>query len=382
MASSQKSDLTRGKTERISLKTLIIAATIWDAFVVAFGMSYDPPFLNTTGLNSPPPQLMTAFYPNEAMFFHALAIPFIAILSYTTLIVCNVQESARSCNKPTITGSFVLASPSSSLHNVQRLGKLVAVSGILWIGLALGMISALLLLVALWPRKSTEQEEFNLRGRNLASLCIWSAVIGILSPQLWERTLSTGDSQWGATITIAHGALLSATHIHVIITIIDAALVGLIVKVFRADKYKGIPGLFVKIGLYGTLIGIPTTTIATYFTVPMGIEAHNGIEAFAAILLQSALFVTYAVMYVEAKNLGIRSPLGILKNLMTFGMLFILFWVNVVVTASGIVRCHQYFTFHRSAKRAGFHHRARAHTHHAYCPNSAHAHRPSLSGEG
>ena len=110
----------------------------------------------------------------------------------------------------------------------------------------------------------------------------------------------------------------------------------MIVKVFRADKYGGIPGLFVKIGLYGTLVGIPATTIATYATVPMGIEAHNGIEVFASILLQSALFVAYAVMYMEAKNLGIRSPLGILKNLMTFGLLFTLFWVNVVVTLPGL----------------------------------------------
>lgn len=203
-------------------------------------------------------------------------------------------------------------------------------------GLALGMVSALMLIVGLWPKKNLNQEEFNIRGRNLASLCIWGAVIGVLSATIVGAYASTGDSQWGATTNIAHGALLSATHIHVIITIIDAALVGLIVKVFRADKYSGIPGLFVKIGLYGTLVGIPATTIATYATVPMGIEAHNGIEVFASILLQSALFVAYAVMFMEAKNLGIRSPLGILKNLMSFGMLFILFWVNVVVTLPGL----------------------------------------------
>jgi hypothetical protein len=332
--SNQIPNVAKGKNERISLKTLIIIATAWDALVVAVGMSYDPPFLNTTGLSSPPPQLMIAFYPNEAMFFHSLAIPFIAILTYTTLIVCNVHEQVRNAIKLAITGSFVLASPAALY--IMFNGQSSAASGILWIGLALGMISALMLMVGVWPRKNGTQAEFNIRGRNLASLCIWSAVIGVLSATIVGAYASTGDSQWGASTTIMHGALLSATHIHVIITIIDAALVGLIVKVFKADQYTGIPGLFVKIGLYGTLIGIPTTTIATYATVPMGIEAHNGIEAFAAILLQSALFVTYAVMFMEAKNFGIKSPLGILKNLMTFGMLFILFWVNVVVTLPGL----------------------------------------------
>ena len=113
----------------------------------------------------------------------------------------------------------------------------------------------------------------------------------------------------------------------------------------------------------------------------MGIEAHNGIEAFAAILLQSALFVTYAVMFMETKNLGIRSPVGILKNMMTFGMLFILFWVNVVVTLPRIVCGHQHFTIQWSAQRTGLHHRARTHARNAYRPNSADAHCQSISSE-
>ncbi len=322
------------RSERISLKTLIIIATSWDAFVVAFGMSYDPPFLNTTGLSSPPTQLMTAFYANEAMFFHALAIPFIAVLVYATLRICEVPRQIYLATKFTMTTSFVLASPSALYIMLE--GQNSTVFGVLWIGLALGMLSAILLIVGLWPKRNPNQEEMKLRGRNLSTLVLWAGVIGVLSATIVGAYASTGDSQWGATTTIPDGALLQATHIHVVIAIIDAALVALIVKVFKADKYKGIPGLFVKIGLYGTLFGIPATTIATYATVPMGLEAHNGIEVFGAILLQSALFIMYAIMAEERKLLGSRSPLAIMKNLMTFGMLFILFWVNVVVTLPGI----------------------------------------------
>lgn len=320
--------------ELVSLKTLIIGTTCWIGFVVAFGMSFDPPFLNTTGLTSPPTQLIIGFYPNEAMFFHAIAIPFIAVLVYTTLLICRVTDPLYSAIKFTATSSFLLASPSA-LYIVLN-GQNPTAYGFLWMGLSLGMLSAILLIIALWPKRDPDQEEMNFLGRNLASLVIWSAVIGVLSATIVGTYASTGDSQWGALKTIPEGGLITATHIHVVITIIDAALVGLIIKAFRADKYSGIPGLFVKIGLYGTLIGIPATTIATYATVPMGIEAHNGIEAFAAILLQSALFVTYAIMYVEAKKFGSFSPVAILKNLMTFGMLFILFWVNVVVTLPGL----------------------------------------------
>jgi hypothetical protein len=322
------------RTERVSLKTLIIIATAWDAFVVALGMSYDPPFLNTTGLSSPPAQLMTEFYPNEAMFFHALAIPFIAVLVYATLLICKIPKQFYTATKFMITGSFVLASPSALYILLE--GQNSTVFGILWIGLALGMLSAVLLIIGLWPKKDENQQEMKLRGRNLSTLALWTGVIGVLSATMVGAYASTGDPQWGATTPIVNGALLEATHIHVVIAIIDAALVALIVKVFKADRYQGIPGLFVKIGLYGTIIGIPTTAIATYATVPLGMPAHDGVEAFAAILLQAALFVTYAIMYMEVKRLGIRSPIGIFKNLMTFGMLFILFWVNVVVTLPGL----------------------------------------------
>ncbi|MCL5068033.1 MAG: hypothetical protein M1368_06745 [Thaumarchaeota archaeon] len=327
-------DVPTQKTERLSLRTLIIFATAWDGFVVAFGISYDPPFLNSTGLSSPPPQLMTLFYSNEAMFFHALAIPFIAVLVYATLLICNVKGQLYQAIKISITGSFFLASPSALF--IMLFGQNSSVFGVLWIGLALGMLAAILLIIALRPTKSKNSEEMNLHGANLANLVVWTGVMGVLSATIVGAYASTGESQWGALTTIPHGALITATHIHVVISIVDAALVGLIVKAFRADRYIGIPGLFIKIGLYGTLLGIPTTTIATYATVPMGIEAHNGIEAFAAILLQSALFITYAIIYTEAKKLGTRYTIGILKNMMTFGLLFILFWVNVVVTLPGM----------------------------------------------
>ena len=95
---------------------------------------------------------MTAFYPNEAMFFHALAIPFIAILTYTALIVCNVQDPLGSAISLTITGSFVLASPAA-LYIMFNGWQRLRISGILWIGLALGMLSALMLIVGLWPKE-------------------------------------------------------------------------------------------------------------------------------------------------------------------------------------------------------------------------------------
>jgi hypothetical protein len=44
----------------------------------------------------------------------------------------------------------------------------------------------------------------------------------------------------------------------------------------------------------------------------------------------------FAAMYEEAKRLHVRGPLGVLRESLTFGMLFVLFWVNIAVTLPGI----------------------------------------------
>ncbi len=316
------------------MKSLIVFALIWDLVILFFGMLFAPPFQALTNQLSLPESLVRFFYPYEAMFFHALAIPFIAVLVYATLAIFGTRGRLASFTIATVTLGFVVSS-LSGLYIVLEGANPIAF-GALWVGLALGVLAALGLLRTTWPGREDGQPTMNLRGRNLASLCVWVSVLGVLSAAAVGAYASLGSSMWGAASTIPSGKLIAATHEHVIITIIDASLVALIAKEFRADLYGGISGLFVKVGLYGILVGVPTTAVATYATVPMGVAAHTSITAFAGILLQSSLFVAYGVIYVEAKNIRGRLPLGVVKNIMTFGLLFILFWVNVAVTLPGI----------------------------------------------
>ena len=302
--------------------------------MVLFGMLFAPPFQGITSILSLSDSLLRFFYQYEAMFFHALALPFIAVLVYATLAIFGTRGRLAL----TITAAVTLGYAVSSLSALYILFKgydSVAFET-LWVGLALGVVAAIGLIRSTWPRRDPGQETMNFRGRNLASLCVWVSILGVLSASAVGGYASLGDSMWGGTAAIPSEGLISANHEHVIITIIDAALVAIIVKEFRADLYTGTPVIFVKIGLYGTLIGVPTTAVGTYATVPLGVAAHTSITAFAGILLQAALFVAYAVIYVEAKKLRPRALVGVLKDMMTFGLLFILFWVNVVVTLPGI----------------------------------------------
>lgn len=316
------------------LKSLIVVATLWDFGIALFGMIYAPPFATAMSIFSPPSYLMRFFYPFEGMYFHALAIPFIAVLVYATLVVFRARGKAVWFTAISATASFPISS-LAALYVVLTGASRFAYD-ILWAGLGLGALAALGLLVTTWPKRDWGQATMNLSGRNLASLCVWISVIGVLSAAAVGVYASFGSSMWGAASSFTGSALAAATHEHAMITMIDASLVALIVKEFKADLYYGIPGLFVKIGLYGTLLGIPTVAVATYATMPMGVVAHNAIIGFAAILLQAALFVTYAIIYTEAKNLKTGFVAGIARNMMMFGLLFILFWVNVVVTLPGI----------------------------------------------
>jgi len=317
-----------------SLKSLVVVAIAWDFSIAVFGMLFSPGFQGLTGPLSLPDSLLRFFYQYEAMFFHALAIPFIAALVYATVGIFGTRGKPAEVVVAAITLGYVISS-LSALYILFKGADTLAFET-LWVGLTLGVLAALGLLLTTWPRREPGQAAMSLRGRNLASLCVWVSILGVLSAVAVGTYASMGDSMWGGTATIPSMGLIAATHQHVIITIIDAALVALIVKEFRADLYAGIPGTFVKIGLYGTLLGVPTTAISAYATVPYGIAAHNSIIAFAGILLQASLFVFYAVAYVEAKRFGHRLLSGVVANMMTFGMLFILFWVNVVVTLPGI----------------------------------------------
>ena len=320
------------KTSSLSLKWLVVVAVTWDFLIVVFGMLFAPPFQGVTSVLSLSDTLLRFFYQYEAMFFHALAIPFVAVLVYATLEIFGTRGRLAFVVTAAVTVGYAISSVSA-LYILFKGADSTAFEA-LWAGLALGVVAALGVLWITWPKKDPGQSTMNFRGRNLASLCVWASVLGVLSAAAVGGYASLGESMWGGTATIPSMGLIAATHEHVIITIVDAALVALIVKEFRADLYEGIPGVFVKIGLYGTLLGVPTTAVATYATVPLGVAAHTSITAFAGILLQSALFVAYAIIYVEAKK--VRPPIGVLRNIMTFGLLFILFWVNVVVTLPGI----------------------------------------------
>jgi hypothetical protein len=315
------------------LRPLTIFAIIWEFAVVLFGMVFAPPFQGLNRAVGLPDSVMRLFFPYESMLFHALAVPFVAVLAYTALAIFDSRGRLADFVTMAVTLGFTLAS-ASALY-VLLAGSNPIAFGALWSGLSFCVMGALGLVGALWPGKE-KREVAAVRGRSLAQIAVCLAIACLLVAVSVGAYASTGSTQWGAPSSFDGFRLVVASHTHVVITIIDAAIVALIARHFAADAYRGLPGLFVKIGLYGLVVGIPTTTVATIATVPMGVAAHNAITVFAGILLQASLFVMYAILAVEARKPGFRGVGGVLRRALPFGMLLILFWVNVVVTLPGI----------------------------------------------
>jgi len=325
--------LSREDAQRRALKWLFLVATAWDLAIVAFAGPFAPPLEDAQKMLGLQDYLMRRFFAFESLFFHSLAVPFTAALVFATLLLFRLPRRTERAVIVTSTAGFMLA--SIAMLYIVLVTEDVWIYTMMVLGLGLCVASGLIMAIAYFPR-SEEGSPMRLRGRSLVTLALWVSIVATLASVALGVFASTGSTEWGAVASFEKFRLMVASHEHTVITVIDAAIIVLVVKHYKADGYKGVPGAFVKWGLYGMIVGVPTVTVSTFGTVPIGVEAHNAITIFATILLQAALFIMYAIMAVEWRRLRIGGMRGLAKNIMSYGMLFVIFWVNVVVTLPGI----------------------------------------------
>jgi hypothetical protein len=319
-------------------KHLILFAVTWELAQVLILVVYTPPFdglLVAVGL---PTQSSLPLYAFQSLFFHALAIPFIAALTYIVLLKFPVKKRTSLFIMATITAGFLLTSVGGM--GTAFLGSSLVVQGVFSMGLILSFLSGLALLLGLWPRDFSKSSP-RLGDFDLPRLVLWLCVLSVLSTAALGSYAAMGSQAWGATGTVSAFGLVKAAHEHVIITVADVAIVILIAEHYGVRRSMGISGIFGRLGYYLCLLGVPFVTITTYASVPFGVEAHNAITPSAILLLQGALFFMYGIFADLVRRQKTGNALsdvfrGVFADPLTFGLLFIFFWVNVVVTLPGI----------------------------------------------
>lgn len=208
-------------------------------------------------------------------------------------------------------------------------------------GLTISLSAGMALLLGLWPQRDSFESLMRLGRFDLPSIVLWLCVLSVVSTAIIGSYAAMGSQAWGATGSISRFGLVKASHEHVIITVVDVAIVMLVAEHYGVRRFVGVRGLFGKLGYYMCLFGVPLVTVTTYVSIPFGVEAHNAITPSATLILQGSLFFMYAILadiVIKQKTGNYVKDLlrGIFGDPVTFGLLFIFFWVNVVVTLPGI----------------------------------------------
>jgi hypothetical protein len=119
----------------------------------------------------------------------------------------------------------------------------------------------------------------------------------------------------------------------------------LIAKWFGAERYGGTPGLLAKIGLYGVLVGTPVVTVSTFLEASPLAATSGELTILGSIPMLASVFVMCAVAAEEAKRLRVKGPLGIVRESLTFGLLFLPYWINIVVMLPSVYIDSHYTRF-------------------------------------
>jgi hypothetical protein len=329
--------LLQGRPSRV-VKTLILSALICEFLQVLLLLAFTVPLrpdldlLGGTALLSGM-SFRVIFLFHQSVFYHSLAAPFIAILLYVTLLVFNLSGFAAECAVYSVTIGFMLAVTGGM--TTIFVGWNLFAHGVFLLGLLASFVAGVFLLATLNPFAIASKKQA-WRSR-LVRLNIWIAVLFVLATAVVGAYASMGSSQWGASAIIDEFVFIRSAHEHAIITIVDAAIVVIAAEHFEIAGFGGLRRFSSDVGMYSMLIGIPTVAIATYASVPFGVAAHNVITAIAVLLLQGALFVTYAMMADIVLRPGRGSTVAkLFRDPLVFGLLFTFLWVNVAVSLPGI----------------------------------------------
>jgi hypothetical protein len=329
-----------GRKRETLIKALILFALVCEFLQVLLFLAFTPPLESVANIMGVISSTLRAnfdvtFFFHQSIFYHSLAAPFIAVLVYVVLLIFDLTGFAARYAMYSVTAGYLLVLVGGLSQIVTRWNPIA--QGIFLTGLSVCFTAGVALLFAFNPFAKTAARERQSRRWRLIRLNMWLAVLLVLATAALGAYASLGSAQWGASGVIAKFGLVKSAHEHAMVAIIDAAIVILVAEHFGVVRFGGQRGLFIDLGMYSMLAGIPVVAIATYASIPFGVAAHNVITPSAALLLQGALFVTYAIM----ADMTLRPGKGgvfskLFGDPLAFGLLFTFVWVDVVVTLPGI----------------------------------------------
>ena len=268
--------------------------TGWEALIVAL-----------LGMISAPMQRLLGFSVNlpEAervgrivMVYHALAIPFVAAITYLILdIVPTGEDVARSVRRA-ITPGYMLTSVGALAFAYA--GRSWLFHGLMLLGMSLVFYAGLVLAEGLWPGRhpNTDPAYAHVRSLSLERAAFFTvAVTTLISSAIGAGAGAFFGNGFEAVLAedIVHqehnlGELAVIAHLHIMLALIDVAIFLLIVRWFD------LKGPLHKAAMPLTILGTLVMAVGCWGVMVWKGIAHTIIYGGSSLVLLAALLMTIA----------------------------------------------------------------------------------------
>ncbi|HNS52052.1 MAG TPA: hypothetical protein PKO09_12825 [Anaerolineae bacterium] len=241
-----------------STRGLLLAATAWEAIIVAL-----------LGLMSAPMQELLGFSVSllEAervgrivMVYHALAIPFVAAVTYLILDLVPTTEEVTQSVRRAITPGYILVSIGGLVF--AYLGRSWLFHGLFLLGQALVFYSGVMLAAGLWPgrHRNTDPAYAHLGSISLERVAFFvvtattlisaliGAGVGSFFGNGFEAVLAEDIVRQAHTL----GELAVISHLHIMLALIDVAVLLIVVR--RFDLKGPLHRVAMPLSITGTLV--------------------------------------------------------------------------------------------------------------------------------
>lgn len=307
-----------------NIKSYIWVAFTWMFVLVLFGMFLSPPtkfIRDFIGIQLPIQDMPV----RATLYIHVVAVMFTALMAFFVLQLFKTDPFIEKFVLVIGTVGYFITSISAIVY--AYFFRHPVPHGVYLFGLSLMFLTLLALLYEFFPWKGEKVSQERKAMFVVLLLMTATVIIGAIygsnkdavevQTELWQR--------------------IKNSHVHTTLVIIPMSLVIMITKKFKLlTEGSNFSQKLARIGLAIATLGSVVAVVANYVYIKVGPVAHEVITPASGFVLGGSLIIMLIGFKrtMESQNLSLWQVL--VKEPIKAGMLWILFWVNVVVAGPGI----------------------------------------------
>lgn len=329
-----------------STRGLLLAVTGWIALSIALLGSMSAPTQGLLGLSIDLPE--AGQVRRIIMVYHALAVPFVAAITYLILDEVDVPEKLAQSIRRTITPGYLLTGVGALTFAYMERSWIF--HGTMLLGQSLVFYAGVLLAVGLWPgrRPNTDPAYAHIGSLSLERVAFFVVTVAtLISVMIGAGAGAFFGNGFEAVLAedivrAEHnlGELAVISHLHIMLALIDVAIFLLIVRRFD------LKGWLHKVAMPLTIVGTLVMAAGCWGVMAWEAIAHTIIYAGSSLVLLGALLMTISGIDRVIKNRlaawEIAQPTAgqkikaLLHDPMKFGPFFQMIWLQFVMVFPGL----------------------------------------------